>query len=123
MGLYPGMKTAIRLGGLRREGSVRPLPVDNLPQYNPCRIDDHVLDLSPLPGIGDVNHVIGGLDHGRIGKFRLWRAFQHKSRLPIQPIPAQRDAEEFPVARSRWMGGVIVDEQLHPIAQCDGIRT
>lgn len=74
-------------------------------------VDDDVADLFPLPGVGDVNQAIVGLDDGRVGVFAGLR-FEQQSGLPVLAIFGEAEAKGRAAA---WR--VVVNEQVRAVFQ------
>lgn len=91
--------------------SEMPLPYD----LKLGRIDDDVPDSLPLPGVGGVNHAVGGLNDRGVAVL-AGVGFERQSGVPNKTIVRQCKVE-----RRATLGRVIVDQQMTTIAQGHGV--
>lgn len=81
-------------------------------------IENDMSYLLSIPGIGDVDHAIFGLDHGWIGKLTLFRSLKRFASEPIHAILADGNIQHFTsLGRTRIALGVIVDQEVSSIFQ------
>ena len=73
---------------------------------NRARVEDHVFDALALPGIGDVNETVGGLDHRRV-RILTWSLFEHGGGFPFLTIFRDSHVQRSPSNRR-----VVVDQQV-----------
>ena len=96
--------------------SMRPLAVHHGFGGHLGGIDNEMLHLLALPGVGDVDESIAGLDDGRIAEFLLRLVFENQCGFPCFAIFA--DGE---VQRAAAFGGVVVNEEVAAVMKGDGI--
>lgn len=88
----------------------------NIAQQEKGGVENNVLDVGAVPGVGDMYQIFGGLDYGGVGVF-AWIGFQREGSLPVFAVLGYGDIE-----RRSGGCGVIVYEQLAAIVERDGIR-
>ena len=104
------LRTAV--GMLELVASFWPCATSNGLERKFHRIDDHMLDEFALPSVRTMHKPVSGLDDRRITELHPRSVLEHQGGTPRFAVGAGRQIE-----RAAARGGVIVNEQLPPVAE------
>ena len=88
--------------------------------HRPCDelggVDDHMFGELALPGIGHMHKPVRGLDDGGITELGLRLILEHQRGFPTDAILAHGKVE-----RTASLGDMVIDQQMAPVLERDGI--